>query len=83
MLNDSGNMPSETYLMSYISEIVSIVYTDLGVVCRFTLFGNHNKAYVAICFSSGIYSISGPYYPMISIYHNNQFVIRFLHIILL
>ena len=73
-------MPSDSYLMSYISDIFYVKYVDSFVVSWFLLLGNHDSASAAIFSLPGIYSISGTYYYNISLNHNTLSVFKFLRV---
>ena len=70
-------MPSGSSLVSYISEIVSVVYVDSCILFLLTLIGIRDSASTAIILLPGIYSIYGMYSSSISLHRNTQSVLRF------
>ena len=79
-MNDRVKVPSGSSLMSYIYDIVSVVYVDSCVVFGLPLIGSRDSVSETIFLLPGIYSISGLYSSSMSLHRNTLSVLKFLHV---
>ena len=76
-------VPSGISSVSLISDTISCWYVDFCVVSWFPLKGNLYSVSATMSYSPLIYSISGPYYSIISIHINTLSVLKLLHVMFL